>query len=61
MGGISAVTSHTLTTAQEDKYNLEGRMKVKYVLICNIRPVIDLPTGEYDEWEKEHKVDGKVN
>lgn len=61
MGGISAVTSHTLTTAQEDKYNLEGTMKVKYVLICNIRPVIDLPTGEYDEWEKEQKVDGKVN
>lgn len=38
--GIRAVTSQTLTTAREDKYNLERTMKVKHILISNIRLVM---------------------
>lgn len=35
--GIGAVESHTLAAAQEDKYNLEGTMKAKGILIFNVR------------------------
>lgn len=46
--GIGAVESHTSTTTQEDKYNLEATMKAKGTLIFNVRPVTDLTTRKYN-------------
>lgn len=52
-GGIGAVESHTPTTAQEDKYNLEATMKAKGTLIFNVRPVNDLTTRKYNRGTTE--------